>query len=74
MSVYSYSEARKDLKSLLNLAAQEGEARIRRKDGQVFTVRPEHEPGSPLDVEGVDLGITTSEIVECIREGRERKQ
>lgn len=27
---------------------------------------------SPLDVEGVDLGVTTDEIVNMIREGRER--
>ena len=27
---------------------------------------------SPLDVEGVDLGVTTDEIVSMIREGRGR--
>ncbi|MCY4529274.1 MAG: hypothetical protein OXD46_09650 [Chloroflexi bacterium] len=27
---------------------------------------------SPLDVEGVDLGVTTGEIVNMIRESRER--
>ena len=27
---------------------------------------------SPLDVEGVNLGVTTREIVDLIREGRER--
>lgn len=27
---------------------------------------------SPLDAEGVDLGVTTDEIVNMIREGRER--
>ena len=27
---------------------------------------------SPLDIEGVDLGVTTDEIVNMIREGRER--
>ena len=27
---------------------------------------------SPLDVEGVDLDVTTREIVDLIREGRER--
>ena len=27
---------------------------------------------SPLDIEGVDLGVTTDEIVDMIREGRGR--
>lgn len=73
MSAYSYSKARKQRNSLLDLAADEGEARIRRKNGQVFIVRPEYQPGSPLDVEGVDLGVSTAEIVTCIREMRERE-
>ena len=29
-------------------------------------------PTSPLDVEGIDLGITTEEITQAIRESRER--
>ncbi len=29
-------------------------------------------PTSPLDVEGIDLGITTEEIIQAIRESRER--
>ena len=34
--------------------------------------QPEPSKGSPLDVERVDLGLTTQEIVDIIREGRER--
>ncbi len=64
------SEARQKLASLLDKAAQEGEVRVRRKDGQVFVIRPEVRTGSPLDVEGIDLGITSSEIVQFIQEGR----
>ncbi len=33
---------------------------------------PETPKVYPLDVEGVDLGLTTQEIVDIIREGRER--
>jgi DNA-binding XRE family transcriptional regulator len=29
-------------------------------------------PGTPLDVEGIDAGVTTGEIVSFVREGRER--
>ena len=72
MRVYTYSEARQSLASLLDVAQQEGAVRIRRRDGQLFVLRPESSDTSPLDVEGVDLGVTTDEIVPMIREGRER--
>ncbi len=36
------------------------------------TGRKPQKKASPLDVEGVDLGVTTDEIVNMIREGRER--
>jgi len=69
-TVYTYTEARQNLASLLDKAAQEGEVRVKRKDGQTFVIRPERKTGSPLDVEGVNLGITTAEIVQFIRESR----
>jgi len=70
MIVYTYSEARRKLASLLDQAISEGEVRIRRRDGQSFVIRPERKEGSPLDVEGIDLDITTDEILEFIQEGR----
>ncbi len=72
MMVYTYSQARQNLASLLDQAAAEGEVRIKRKDGQLFVVKPQPRQESPLDVEGVDLGVTTDEIVDFIRESRER--
>ena len=72
MVVYTCSEARQNLASLLDRAANEGEVRIRRKDGQTFIVKLEIRTDSPLDVKAVDLGVTTDEIVRIIREGRER--
>ena len=72
MRVYTYSEARQNLASLLEAAQREGAVRIRRRDGQSFVLQPESSDASPLDVEGVDLGVTTDEIVSMIREGRER--
>ena len=72
--VYTYSEARQNLASLLDQATQEGEVRVRRKDGQVFVIKPETRTGSPLDVEGVDLGLTSAEIVQFINEGRREYQ
>ncbi|GAB4547781.1 MAG: hypothetical protein Kow0063_42550 [Anaerolineae bacterium] len=70
MVVYTYTEARQKLATLLDQAVKEGEVKIKRKDGQTFVVRPEQKKGSPLDVGGLDLGLTTDEIVAFIREGR----
>ena len=70
MIVYTYSEARQKLADLLEAAASEGEVKIRRKDGQMFVVRPEPREGSFLDVSGIDLEMTTEEIVQFIQEGR----
>ncbi len=69
-AVYTYSEARQNLASLLDRAASEGEVRVRRRDGRVFIIRPAVGTASPLDVPGVDLPVTTDEIVSLIREAR----
>lgn len=63
-------EARRNLATLLDRAAAEGEVRIRRRDGRVFIVRPERATGSPLDIESIDLGLSADEIVAFVREGR----
>jgi antitoxin Phd len=70
MIEYTYSEARQKLALLLDQAMEKGEVRIRRKDGQIFILKPKVSSGSPLDVEGIDLGISTSEILNFIKEGR----
>jgi antitoxin Phd len=72
-AVYNYSKARQSLAALLDQAAREGEVKIRRKDGQVFVIRPEPRKDSPLDVEGISLNISSDEVVQIIREGREAK-
>ena len=72
MRAYTYSEARQNLASLLEIAQRDGAVRIRRKDGRSFVLQPETSAKSPLDVEGVGLGVNSAEIVEMIREGRER--
>ena len=72
MRVYTYSEARQNLAALLDVAQRDGAVRIRRRDGRAYVLQPEPAAGSPLDVEGVDLDVTTDEIVSLIREGRER--
>lgn len=70
MKVYSYSEARQKLATLLDKAAEEGEVRIRRRDGQVFIIKPQTRRRSPLEVDGPDLKLTLPEILQSIQEGR----
>lgn len=70
MNVYTYSEARQNLATLLEKAAQEGQVRVKRRDGRVFVIRPEPCADSPFDIPGLDLGLNTAEILEVIREGR----
>lgn len=72
MKVYTFSEAQQNLAFLLDEAQRDGAVQIRRRDGQTFIIRPEPSSGSPLDVEGVDLNVTTEEIVAFVRAGRER--
>jgi hypothetical protein len=68
----TYLETQESLSVLLERAREEGEVRIRRTDGQIFVLKPENPQRSALDVAGIDLGISTNEIVEFVREGRER--
>ena len=74
MTVYTYSEARQKLASLLDKARAEGEVLIRRKDGQIFSMRPEKSKKSPLSVKGIRPFITTKELVDVIREQRSGKR
>lgn len=66
----TYLETQQPLSVLLEQARQEGEVRIRREDGQTFVLKPENVKRSALDVEGVELGISTDEMIGFIREGR----
>jgi len=72
MQVYTYSEARQKLAMILKQAESTGKVLIRRKDGRTFALVPEKIAPSPLDVPTIKAKISTKEIVDIIREGRER--
>jgi antitoxin Phd len=72
MRVYTYSEARQKLALVLEQAEDTGKVIIKRKDGRTFALVPERNAASPLDVPSIKAEITTQEIVDIIREGRER--
>ncbi len=73
MREYSFTEARQHFASLLEEAKNEGAVCIKKRDGESFYLKPDVPKESPLDMKGVDLEISSSEIVDIIREGRERK-
>ncbi len=73
MREYSFTEARQHFASLLDEAKKEGVVCIKKRDGESFHIKPAAPKKSPLDVKGVDLNITSSEIVDIVRNGRERK-
>jgi hypothetical protein len=71
MKVYTYSEARQRLASLLDQSRREGKVQIRRRDGQLFVLQPAAALGSPLNVPAVKAKLRPGELGDLIREGRE---
>ena len=59
MKEYSFTEARQNFASLLDEAQQNGAVCIRK---------------SPLDIAGIELQVTRDDIVEIVRESRERQR
>ena len=74
MKVYTYSEARQRLASLLEQSRREGQVRIRRRDGQLFVVQPAAGAGSPLDVPAVTARLRPGELETLVRESRKTGQ
>lgn len=67
------NNVKKKLERLLKISKKEGAVKIKQKDGGIFTLRPDNKNASPLDVEGIDIAISTDEIIEIIRESRKQK-
>ncbi|MBI5895937.1 MAG: type II toxin-antitoxin system prevent-host-death family antitoxin [Desulfobacterales bacterium] len=72
MKVYTYSEARQRFADLLNIARTE-EVIIKRRGGETFSVTLKKSSKSPFDVSGIKTKATTKDILEAIRESRERR-
>ena len=70
MRIYTFSQARQQLATVLDEASREGKVQIRRRDGRSFVVQPVVAAGSPLDVPAVSTALTTTEILALVREGR----
>ena len=70
MKIFTYSDARQKFSSVLECAQKEGKVLVKRRDGRVFSIRPEKSSKSPFDVQGVKSSVTTKEIIESLREAR----
>ena len=73
MKVYTYSEARQRFAEVLNLARKE-KVIIKRRGGETFTIIFKKTPKSPFDIAGVKTKAKTKDILEAIRDSRERVQ
>ncbi len=72
MKEYSFAEARQHFASVLDDAKREGVVCIKKTDGESFYLKPAAENKSPLDIDGVNLEVSAEEIINIIREERER--
>ncbi|MBA4387940.1 MAG: prevent-host-death protein [Verrucomicrobia bacterium] len=72
MDVYTYSEARQKLSSVLDKAEATGKILIRRQDGRTFALSPEVSTRSPLDLPSVKADISSAGIVALVRKERGR--
>ena len=71
MKVYTYSEARQRLAEVLNIARNE-EVIIKRRGGEIFSIIFRKSAKSPFDVPGIKTKAATKDILDAIRESRER--
>jgi len=72
MQTYTYSEARQKLAFLLDKVKVDGSVLIKRKDGSLFEIKARTIKKSPLDVKGIDMNIEKDEILDILKEIRER--
>jgi len=74
--IYTTSQVQKQLPNLLQKALLEGQIQFKTKDGQIFVIRPviteKATDKSPLDVRSIKLPVTTNDILQAVRESRDR--
>jgi len=69
MKVFTYSQARQSLATVLDTARKE-EVLISRRGGDTFAVTYKTTPKSPFDVPGIKTLATTQDILEAIKKSR----
>ena len=71
MKVYTYSEARQRFAEVLNIARKE-EVIIKRRGGETFAILYRKSSKSPFDIPGIKTKASTQDILDAIKESRER--
>ena len=72
MTTYTYSEARQNFAAVLDKAKKEGKVLIKKRDGSSFVLSPLPSVESPLNVRGIDIDLTSQEIIDVLKETRRR--
>ena len=75
MLTYDYADVQKDIETIFNESITD-DVIITRNDGYIFKIismKKEQPAASPLDIPGIDTNITMDDIVESVRECRERE-
>lgn len=72
--IYTTSQVQKQLSALLKKALSEGQVQFKTRNGQIFVIRPMlgAPKRSPFEVRSVKLPITRADILQSIRDSRER--
>ncbi len=72
MTTYTYSEARQNFAAVLDKAKKEGKVLIKKRDGSSFILSPLPVAESPLNVKGINIDLTSQEILDVLKEVRRR--
>jgi hypothetical protein len=74
--IYTISQVQKQFATLLRKVLSEGQIKFKTPDGQVFVIYPlqavKKSSKSPFEIQSIKLPITTKDILQSIRESRER--
>ena len=71
MTVFTFSQARQNFSKVLKKAKTE-EVIIKRRDGSLFSLKSAPKFKSPLAVKGLKTKVTAKQIVNIVREARQR--
>jgi hypothetical protein len=67
--IYSYERAKKSFDLVFKKASHDGKVTIR-KGNQLYILMPAIKNTSALDIKGINMGVTSQEIVQFIHESR----
>ena len=71
MRVYTDLQAKQQFSDLLSFAENE-EVMIKRKDGVVFLLIAQKKQTSPFDIQGINVAVSVTDIIDAICESRQR--